>query len=231
MPLMLSLFWVERIPFLQNKVITSNPRRFALGGFNFKEGEKMKIIETDINLLKPYPKNAKNHPPTQIDNVAESIRQFGFQQPIVVDKNYEIIIGHCRYMAAMQLLLETVPVVIADNLTDEQVKKLRLIDNKTNESDWDFDFLSEEVNELDFDGFNIDWGMIQEEDYGTEFDLPSGDKSNFVTMSFVLSNEQAELIKEAMEEVQDEIEETYGNENKNGNRLFEVVRQWKALKI
>lgn len=119
----------------------------------------MEIIELDINLLKPYELNAKTHDKKQIKNVAESIKQFGWQQPIVIDKNYVIIIGHCRYESAKLLKLKKVPCVIAENLDDEKVKKLRLIDNKTNESDWDFDLLQKDMFNLDFSGFDIDWGI------------------------------------------------------------------------
>lgn len=131
----------------------------------------MEVVELDINLLKPYELNAKKHDKKQIKNVAESIKEFGWQQPIVVDKDYVIIIGHCRFEAAKLLKLQTVPVQIALDLTDEEVKKLRLVDNKTNESDWDFDLLRKDLFNLDLDGFDIDWKLpeerkeLQEDDY------------------------------------------------------------------
>lgn len=90
----------------------------------------MLIQVVDITKLKPYELNAKKHDRKQIENVAESIRQFGWQQPIVVDKDYVIIIGHCRFEAAKLLKLPNVPVHIADDLTDEQVKKLELLITK-----------------------------------------------------------------------------------------------------
>lgn len=122
----------------------------------------MLITVVDINKLKPYELNAKKHDRKQIENVAESIRQFGWQQPIVVDKDYVIIIGHCRFEAAKLLKLPNVPVHVADDLTEEQVKKLRVIDNKTNESDWDLDMLFSDVGNLKFDGFDIDFGFLEE---------------------------------------------------------------------
>lgn len=113
----------------------------------------------------PYEKNAKKHDETQIKNVMESIKQFGFAQPLVIDKDNNLIIGHCRLIAAKRLQLKSVPVVRMSELTPEQVNKLRLLDNKLNESEWDFDLLAEEVPTLDFDGFDIDWGFeIQEDD-------------------------------------------------------------------
>ena len=122
----------------------------------------MLITVVDINKLKPYELNAKKHDRKQIENVAESIKQFGWQQPIVVDKDYVIIIGHCRFEAAKLLKLPNVPVHVADDLTEEQVKKLRVIDNKTNESDWDLDLLFSDVGNLKFDGFDIDFGFVEE---------------------------------------------------------------------
>lgn len=82
----------------------------------------MQVQDINISLIKPYKNNAKRHTDTQIANVAESIRQFGWAQPIVVDRDYTIIIGHCRYSAAERLGLTTVPVVVAADLTDEQRK-------------------------------------------------------------------------------------------------------------
>lgn len=121
--------------------------------------EQFNIEWKDIASVKPYARNAKKHDETQIANVAESIKQFGWQQPIVCDADGIIIIGHCRLLAAKKLGLKKVPVKTVDNLSEEQVKKLRALDNKLNESDWDFDLLAEDIGELDFSGFDIDWGF------------------------------------------------------------------------
>lgn len=121
--------------------------------------EQFNIEWKDIASVKPYARNAKKHDETQIANVAESIKQFGWQQPIVCDADGIIIIGHCRLLAAKKLGLKKVPVKTVDNLSEEQVKKLRALDNKLNESDWDFDLLGDEIGDLDFSGFDIDWGL------------------------------------------------------------------------
>lgn len=123
----------------------------------------MEIKWLKIEDVKPYANNAKLHDKTQIANVAESIKQFGWQQPIVVDSDGVIIVGHCRYSAAKKLKLKEVPCVVADNLSDEQVKKYRLLDNKTNESDWDLGLLSDDLGGLDFSGFDVEWGIVDEE--------------------------------------------------------------------
>lgn len=124
----------------------------------------MTVVNKPTAELKPYDKNAKKHDKKQIANVAESIKQFGFVQPIVLDKDNNVIIGHCRLEAAEKLHLEEVPCVMADDLTDEQVKKLRLLDNKLNESDWDIDLIAEEITDLDFDGFDVDWELPEDEE-------------------------------------------------------------------
>lgn len=121
----------------------------------------MKVENKSIELLKPYKRNNKKHDQTQIDNVAESIRQYGFVQPIVIDKNNVVVIGHCRLLSAKQLGMKQVPCVCVDDLTDEQVRKLRIIDNKTNESEYDFANLELELPDLDFSDFDIDFGLSQ----------------------------------------------------------------------
>ena len=124
----------------------------------------MKIEDVEIKDLVPYSKNAKKHDEKQIKNVVESIKQFGFAQPLVVDKNNVLIIGHCRLIAAKRLKLKTVPVLRMEDLNEDQVKKLRLLDNKLNESAWDFDMLSDELDDLDFTDFDLDWELPEEEE-------------------------------------------------------------------
>lgn len=122
--------------------------------------------------LIPYPANAKLHPPAQVDHIANSIKAFGWQQPIVVDSENVVIIGHGRLMAAKQLMLDTVPVVRATELTEDQVNALRLADNKTNESEWDFGKLEEELAALDIAG--VDMSMFGFE-VGEDFEDHSQD--------------------------------------------------------
>lgn len=123
---------------------------------------KMNVQNRKLSELTPYPGNAKKHDKKQIANVAESIRQYGFVQPIVVDRDDVIIIGHCRALAAKKLGMDEVPCVSMDDLTPEQVNALRLVDNKSNESDWDFDLLAGELSGLDLSAFDFDWGLCDE---------------------------------------------------------------------
>lgn len=193
----------------------------------------MNIVYKAPCELKPYDKNAKKHDDAQVANVAESIRQYGFVQPIVIDRNNVVVVGHCRLLASKKLQLRSVPCVCVDDLTDEQVKALRIVDNKTNESPWDFDFLADELADISLDGFSFDFhfDMDAGEDYspdefGDEFSLASGDKPEICQMTFTLHQRQKELIEYAMSVSKEQIEETFGNTNANGNALYEVVRQW-----
>ena len=111
----------------------------------------MEIKNILIEKIKTYSKNAKKHSDKQIKQVANSIKRFGFVQPIVVDKNNEVIIGHCRLESAKILGLKECPVVMLENLTDQEVKALRLADNKLNESPWDLDLAIEELKTIDID--------------------------------------------------------------------------------
>ena len=123
----------------------------------------MDIQQMKTAELIPYMRNAKKHDKKQIDNVAQSIKEFGMIQPIVIDKDNNIIIGHCRALACKKLKIDEVPVVKLEDLTSEEANKLRLLDNKLNESEWDFDLLSEDVPLLDFSEFDIDWGLPEEQ--------------------------------------------------------------------
>lgn len=192
----------------------------------------MNIQQISINDLKPYPQNAKKHPSEQVEHIANSIREFGFQQPIVVDKDNVVVIGHGRLLAAKKLNMDSVPCVRADDLTDEQIKALRLADNKTNESEWDFDLLDMELSdiEIDMEQFGFDIDDISADDFGEDFSLPDGDKPETVYLSLTLNIKQKELIEYAISLIGDNVKETFGNTNKAGNAIYEVVRQWAEQK-
>lgn len=123
----------------------------------------MQLIEKKLNEIKPYGKNPRKND-SAVDAVAASIKQFGFRVPVVIDKDNVIVCGHTRYKAAKKLGLDTVPCVIADDLTDEQIKAYRLADNKVGElAEWDIDLLGEELDDI----FDIDMS-----DFG--FDIVGG---------------------------------------------------------
>ncbi|OCW99281.1 DNA modification methylase [Streptococcus phage Javan117] len=119
----------------------------------------MEFVDKKLSEITPYKNNPRNNDEA-VGPVAESIKEFGFKVPIVVDKNGEIVNGHTRYKAAKKLGLETVPVIVADDLSDEQIKAFRLADNKVGEiAVWDLDLLNEELNDildLDMSAFGFD---------------------------------------------------------------------------
>jgi site-specific DNA-methyltransferase (adenine-specific) len=125
----------------------------------------MQVIEKPINEIKPYEKNPRKNDEA-VQYVANSIKEFGFKVPIVIDKNGVIVAGHTRYKAAQELGLEKLPCIIADDLTEEQVKAFRLADNKVGEiAEWDFDLLGEELDGI-FDIDMSDFGFEQAETVG-----------------------------------------------------------------
>lgn len=144
----------------------------------------MKVQNVSIDSIKPYENNPRDND-GGVDAVANSIKEFGWQQPIVVDKDNVIIVGHTRYKAAKKLGMKEVPVVVADKLSDEQVKAYRLADNKTGElTDWDMSLLDDElgdITDIDMSDFGFDLDVpddeeeVQEDDFDEE--VPEEPKS------------------------------------------------------
>ena len=115
------------------------------------------VKNVTVDTLIPYVNNPKEHPPAQIDKIASSIKNYGFTVPIVIDGQNEIIMGHGRVTAAKKLGMSEVPCIIRDDLTESQVKALRIADNKVSESEWDIELLLAEVDGLEeFTGFSLD---------------------------------------------------------------------------
>lgn len=128
----------------------------------------MQVTERQLSDVKPYFKNAKEHKEKQIKQVAASIKEFGFNQPLVVDKDGVLIVGHGRYLAAQALGLQTVPVLEVD-LDHERASAYRLADNKLNESPWDMEIVIGELKELseqmlDLTGFDENLILETKED-------------------------------------------------------------------
>ena len=194
---------------------------------------ELKIEYLPIKALKPYEKNTRKHQKKDVDNIAMSIEKFGMNDPIGIWKDNIIVEGHGRLLACKQLGMNEVPCVRLDHLTDEQRREYAISHNATAElSEWDFDILPDELAELDFDGFDFDFGLETDgEDYspdefGDDFTLPDGDKPEICQMSFTLHQRQKELIEYAISVVKDDAKETFGNTNGNGNALYEVVKEW-----
>ena len=127
----------------------------------------MQIIEKSIAEITPYGKNPRKNDEA-VQYVANSIKEFGFKVPIVIDKNGVIVAGHTRYKAAQELGLEKLPCIIADDLTEEQVKAFRLADNKVGEvAEWDFDLLGDELDgifDIDMSEFGFDSDFDEKEE-------------------------------------------------------------------
>lgn len=121
----------------------------------------MQIIERKITELKPYANNPRLNDGA-VDAVMASIKEFKFRVPIIIDKDGVIVAGHTRLKAAQKLGLKTVPCIVADDLTPEQIKAFRLADNKVGElAGWDFEKLDLELEELDFDMTPFGFGTYE----------------------------------------------------------------------
>lgn len=139
-----------------------------------KEGFKLELQTLALNEIYPYEHNPRKNE-NAVDAVAKSIEQCEYIAPIIVDENHVILAGHTRYKALKKLGYREAEIIIKAGLTEEQKKKYRLLDNKTNElAEWDFDILAQELKGLDFEGLDIDWGIslqqedIQEDDYSIQ---------------------------------------------------------------
>ncbi len=121
---------------------------------------ELKMKHVEIDLLVPYTRNAKIHPEKQIEQIMSSIKEFGFLQPILIDKEYNIIAGHGRVEAAKRLKMLAVPCIVADHLSESQRRAFVLVDNRLNEtSEWDKSVLKLELEEIDIDLSNIGFSL------------------------------------------------------------------------
>lgn len=200
-----------------------------------------KIIKVRLDQIKPYKNNSKKHTKEQIESVKKSLGDNRYIQPIVIDGDYNIVIGHCRYDAMCDLypgdaIVETISV---DYLQEHEVNALRVYDNKINESEWDIEKLDDELlalsDILNKELFEMQTGFslpeIQDE-LGTEFSLPDGDKSELTQIKFTLSNKQADYINKILfkHQYKRKKKNYQGNTNAFGNILYEVFKEWEKLK-
>ena len=138
---------------------------------DFERNLILQIIEKNITEITPYEKNPRKNDEA-VEYVANSIKEFGFKVPIVIDKDGIIVAGHTRYKAAQKLGLKKLPCVIADDLTEEQVKAFRIADNKVGEfAEWDFDLLDDELDGI----FDIDMS-----DFGFELNLDDDEPQEII---------------------------------------------------
>lgn len=134
----------------------------------------MQVVYKNIDELKPYENNPRFNDDA-VDKVAESIKEFGFKVPIIVDKNDVIVAGHTRYKACQKLCIDKVPCIIADDLTDKKIKAFRIADNKVSDySFWDNKLLLEELEEIGDDIFT----GFEESELFNDFDTELLDESD-----------------------------------------------------
>lgn len=200
---------------------------------------KISQIEVNKGQIEGLPKNPRFVKDEKFMKLVKSIEEnpemLGYRELLVYphDGKYVVIGGNMRLRACKQLGYKEVPCkVLPQDATIEQLKAYTIKDN-SGFGEWDFDLL---VNEWDVNDLN-DWGVdlnfgedLSPEEFGEDFELPSGDKAPFQQMSFTLADAQAEIIKQAMDDVKHSEEykfvETFGNANTNGNALYLIISQW-----
>ena len=200
------------------------------------------ITQMPVSDLIPYDRNPNIHSNEQIVQLANSIREWGFTIPILIDEKEVVLAGHGRLFAAKSLGMETVPCIIAKGWSDPQKKAYVIADNKLAlNSGWDEELLKIEMGALDNLGFDLSvlgfnevelsglYLDVNAESFSDSFELDDGDKPPFQQITFTLADEQAKIIKEVLVKVKASEQfsevDTHGNENSNGNLLFTLITQ------
>lgn len=135
---------------------------------------KLEIKYVDIDDIKPYENNPRFND-NAVEYVKNSIKEFGFKVPMILDKDNKIVCGHTRYKSALELGLKEIPVIYADDLTEEQIKAFRIADNKVSEfADWDYELLDEELENIDIDMTEFGVEDIEADIEPLEYNEPVG---------------------------------------------------------
>lgn len=198
----------------------------------------MELVKKKVSELIPYINNSRTHSEEQITQIASSIKEFGFTNPILIDQDNSIIAGHGRLQAVKKLGYEEVSCIVISGLTKTQIKALIIADNQLAlNASWDIDKLSLELDSLKDDDFNLDiLGFnndflkdIQEEIIPLS-DLPEikdGDKEPFQQMTFIIHDSQMNFINLALEKVKNNFNlKNEFNQNINGNALTEICKNF-----
>lgn len=160
-----------------------------------KKDVELNIVYRNIKELKPYKKNAKKHPKEQVERIANSIKEFGFfeHRAVAIDSEDNVIEGHGRILAAKKAGLTQVPTICLDDMTEEQIKAWRLIENKTAESSYDEAMISKEIEELlqsdiDMEAFGFSVDILEDETIEVEPDVPFteilNEENNYIVLKF-----------------------------------------------
>ncbi|PUE21851.1 hypothetical protein B9Z43_01330 [Limnohabitans sp. MMS-10A-192] len=195
--------------------------------------QAQKLEQARIDDLIPYARNSRTHSEAQVAQVAASIREFGFTNPVLIDADGGIIAGHGRVLAARKLGMDTVPAIRIDYMTEAQKRAYVIADNKLAlNAGWDDELLALELGDLNDEGFDLSLTgfsedelarlVIDAEETGMP-DLASGDREPLQQMAFMLHDDQAETVRAALDVAKQmgAFVDT-GNENSNGNALARV---------
>jgi len=197
---------------------------------------KLQIENKKIRDLIPYANNTRTHSDEQVQQIASSIKEFGFTNPILIDEQGGIIAGHGRLMGAKLLKMDEVPTICLEGLSEAQKKAYIIADNKIAlNAGWDEDLLRLELIALDEMGFDysdlgLDFDFNENDEVEEiEIDLPVGDREPIRNMTFTVSDEQHELIEKAIKDAKlYPLSDPAGiNENSNGNALYYICEVFK----
>jgi hypothetical protein len=189
----------------------------------------VKVSEVKLN-----PNNPRLIKDDKFKKLVQSIKDFPEMldiRPIVVNADMVVLGGNMRLKACKEAGLKEVPIIMADNLTEEQQREFLIKDNVSG-GEWDWDMLANDWDVQQITDWGVDVGGfdVKADEFGDGFSLPDGDKAPFQQMTFTLADEQAEQIKNAIADIKQTEEykyaETMGNENSNGNALYLIVMQW-----
>jgi hypothetical protein len=193
----------------------------------------MNINKVKITEVKPNPNNPRSIKDDKFKKLVKSIKEFPQMlelRPIVVNDDMVVLGGNMRLKACKEAGLKEVPIIIADNLTEEQQREFLIKDNVSG-GEWDWQMLANDWDTQELEKWGLDVPEFAGIEIGSdEFTLPDGDKAPFQQMTFTLADEQAEQIKNAIQDIKETEEykycETMGNENSNGNALYLIIMQW-----
>jgi hypothetical protein len=191
-----------------------------------------------INKIKPNPRNPRLIKDETFEKLCKSLTDFPEmleKRPLVcftdIDGKYVVLGGNMRLKAANEVGLKQLPILLADDWTEEQKNEFLIKDN-VGFGEWDWEQIKNDwdVEKLDEWGLDLPGFDLNADNLGTDFTLPDGDKAPFQQMTFTLADEQAEQIKNAIADIKETEEykyaETMGNENSNGNALYLIIMQW-----
>jgi hypothetical protein len=193
----------------------------------------MQTKTVKISEIKTNPNNPRLIKDEKFEKLVKSIKEFPEMlqiRPIVVNSDMIVLGGNMRLKACKEAGLKEIPVIFADDLTEDQQREFIIKDN-VGFGEWDWEIIANEWDNEQLEEWGLDLpGFDNVDDLGEDFSLPDGDKAPFQQMTFTLADEQAQVIQNALAEMKatDEYKyaETMGNENSNGNALYLIVASW-----